>query len=43
MAAAAEQVVRELLTRDASLSNLEVNSVGLEDAFISLIGKEEAA
>lgn len=43
MAAAAEQVVRELLKRDASLSNLEVNSVGLEDAFISLIGKEEAA
>lgn len=43
MAKEAESVVRELLMRDASLANLEVGSVGLEDAFISLIGKAEAA
>jgi len=43
MASAVESVVRELLSRYAKLSNLEIGSVGLEDAFISLIGKEEAA
>ena len=43
MAKEAESVVRELLMRDASLANLEVGSVGLEDAFISLIEKAEAA
>ncbi len=43
MATEAESVVRELLSRDASLANLEVGSVGLEDAFLSLIEKAEAA
>jgi ABC-2 type transport system ATP-binding protein len=41
----AESVVRELLTRDAGLSDLEVTSVGLEDAFLALtahISKEAA-
>jgi ABC-2 type transport system ATP-binding protein len=32
----AESVVRELLARDAALSDLEVGSVGLEDAFLAL-------
>jgi len=32
----AEAVIRELLARDGSLSNLEVTSAGLEDAFIAL-------
>src|ERR1043166_3894525 len=32
----AENVVRELLLRDASLSGLEVTSAGLEDAFLAL-------
>ncbi len=41
--AVAEPVVRELLARDESLTNLEVTSVGLEDAFMALINKEEAA
>jgi len=40
---AAESVVRELLARDESLSELEVKSVGLEDAFMALIGRQEAA
>ncbi|MEP6507544.1 MAG: ABC transporter ATP-binding protein [Gemmatimonadales bacterium] len=43
MATEAESVVRELLRRDQSLANLEVGSVGLEDAFLSLIEKSEAA
>jgi len=43
IASAAESVVRELLTRDTSLVNLEVMSIGLEDAFIALIRKEEVA
>jgi len=43
IASAAEQVLRELFHRDASLSNLEVTSVGLEDAFMALINKEQAA
>ncbi len=42
-ASSAESVVRELLTRDAGLTDLEVTSVGLEDAFLSLINKGEAA
>jgi len=33
---AAEPVVRELLQRDSWLSGLEVNSAGLEEAFLSL-------
>jgi ABC-2 type transport system ATP-binding protein len=32
----AEPVVRELLTRDAKLSGLEVTSAGLEEAFLAL-------
>ena len=32
----AEQVVRELLLRDASLSGLEITSAGLEEAFLEL-------
>jgi ABC-2 type transport system ATP-binding protein len=32
----AEQVARELLLRDASLSGLEITSAGLEEAFIAL-------
>ena len=40
---AAEPVVRELLTRDASLSDLEVINLGLEDAFLSLIHAKEVA
>ena len=39
----AESVVRELLSRDASLADLEVVSLGLEDAFLSLIHSGEAA
>jgi ABC-2 type transport system ATP-binding protein len=35
-ATSAESVVRELLARDASLTDLEVTSVGLEDAFLAL-------
>ncbi len=31
-----EAVVRELLARDRSLSNLEVTSAGLEEAFLTL-------
>ena len=40
---AAEPVVRELLSRDNRLSDLEVINVGLEDAFLSLIHSGEAA
>ncbi len=43
MTSVAEPLVRQLLARDASLSGLEVTSVGLEDAFLSLIDKEHAA
>jgi ABC-2 type transport system ATP-binding protein len=32
----AESIVRELLTRDAGLSSLEVSSAGLEEAFLEL-------
>ncbi len=36
----AESVVRELLARDVSLADLEVTSVGLEDAFLALTKHE---
>ena len=42
MASSAEPVVRELLARDPALTGLEISSVGLEDAFMSLISKEAA-
>ena len=32
----AESVARELLARDATLTDLEITSVGLEDAFVAL-------
>ncbi len=35
-AAAAEEVVREMMLRDATLSNLEIASPALEDAFLAL-------
>ena len=34
----AEHVVRELLTRDANLRDLEVADVPLEEAFLALTG-----
>jgi ABC-2 type transport system ATP-binding protein len=40
-AAEAEPVVRELLTRDATLSGLEINSAGLEEAFLALTQDSE--
>ena len=43
LASNAESVVRELLARDANLSELEVTGVGLEDAFLALTAREEAA
>ena len=43
LATSAESVVREMLARDAELSQLEVTSVGLEDAFIALTAHEAAA
>ena len=43
LASNAESVVRELLARDASVSELEVTGVGLEDAFLALTAREEAA
>ncbi len=39
LTASAENVVRELLARDATLSDLEVTSVALEDAFLALTGR----
>ena len=39
-AASAESVVRELLARDATLAELEVTSVGLEDAFLALTRRD---
>ncbi|MDQ3081900.1 MAG: ABC transporter ATP-binding protein [Gemmatimonadota bacterium] len=39
----AEAVVRELLARDETLRDLEVTSVGLEDAFMALIDQGKAA
>ncbi len=46
LTSAAEDVVRVMLARDSGLSNLEVTSVGLEEAFLALtasIHHEEAA
>ncbi len=42
LATVAEPVVRELLRRDESLSNLEVTGAGLEDAFLALTRQEAA-
>jgi ABC-2 type transport system ATP-binding protein len=42
-AAHAESVVRELLARDATLADLEVTGVGLEDAFLALTRSTAAA
>ena len=44
-ATSAELVVRELLSRDTTLSDLEVTNVGLEDAFLALTKRasDEAA
>ena len=44
-ATGAEAVVRELLSRDAALADLEVTNVGLEDAFLALTShaSQEAA
>jgi ABC-2 type transport system ATP-binding protein len=39
---AAEPLLRELLARDASLSDLEVTGVGLDDAFLSLTGDPDS-
>lgn len=39
----AEAFVRELLSRDASVSGLEVTSAGLEEAFFELTGRKEVA
>ena len=38
----AEATLREMLSRDASLSGLEVTSAGLEDAFLALTRDEKA-
>ena len=43
LVAHAEPVVRELLRLDEGLANLEVTGVGLEEAFIALTAREEAA
>jgi ABC-2 type transport system ATP-binding protein len=40
LAADAENVVRQLLARDASLSDLEITAAGLEEAFLSLTSQE---
>jgi ABC-2 type transport system ATP-binding protein len=42
-ARAAESILRELLMRDAGLSNIEVNSAGLEEAFLALTGTNNDA
>jgi ABC-2 type transport system ATP-binding protein len=42
-AAEAESIVRELLTRDATLSGLEVMSDGLEEAFLALTQEKDSA
>jgi ABC-2 type transport system ATP-binding protein len=36
----AEVVVREMLTEDSTLHNLEITSPGLEDAFLALTGND---
>ena len=40
-AAEPDVVVRTMLTHDSGLSGLEITSVGLEDAFLALIGHKE--
>ncbi|HEY5087201.1 MAG TPA: ABC transporter ATP-binding protein [Gemmatimonadaceae bacterium] len=40
---AAENVTRELLWNDATLSNLEVSGIQLEEAFLALTNRQEAA
>ena len=42
-AGAAEPILRELLMRDAGLSNIEVTSAGLEEAFLALTGANNDA
>jgi ABC-2 type transport system ATP-binding protein len=42
-AGAAEPILRELLMRDAGLSNIEVTSAGLEEAFLALTGTNNDA
>lgn len=39
----AESVTRELLFSDATLSNLEVSGIQLEEAFLALTNAKEAA
>ena len=39
----AEQVIREMLTEDPTLHNLEISSAGLEDAFLALTKRTEKA
>jgi ABC-2 type transport system ATP-binding protein len=39
----AEQVIREMLALDPALSNLEISSAGLEDAFLALTKRSEKA
>jgi ABC-2 type transport system ATP-binding protein len=43
LAGEAEPVVRELLSRDLGLSNLEVRGAALEEAFLELTGAQTAA
>jgi len=43
LASDAEPLVRELLARDPSLTDLEVRSAGLEEAFLALTGEGRAA
>jgi len=43
LAGVAEPVVRELLRRDEALADLEVMGVGLEDAFMALTARKDAA
>jgi ABC-2 type transport system ATP-binding protein len=42
-AGAAEPILRELLMRDAGISNIEVTSAGLEEAFLALTGTNNDA
>lgn len=39
----AEQAIREMLTQDPTLRNLEISSAGLEDAFLALTKRSEKA
>jgi ABC-2 type transport system ATP-binding protein len=43
IATQAESVVREMLARDASLSNLEISGAALEDAFLELTRSDDSA